>query len=147
MNAFMFYAHHDGPPRTLPADWKSQRSFTDQPVHQGAYGFPVRAHLLYRWPVIMGSIQIIPTHLIDTNREHRLHSGIYPFRDQPCKQQLIRIKSRSMAQIENEWMAQGNGLFIVSIFSLKRLEKLLVAVQRSMEIIPDLLALCLGIVS
>src|SRR5687768_12072446 len=50
-----------------------------------------------------------------------------------------------MPEIKNERMTQGNGLFIVRFITLKRFEKLLVAIEGDMKIIPDLLALCFDV--
>lgn len=46
-----------------------------------------------------------------------------------------------MAKIKNEGVTQGNRLFIVRFLSLKRFEKLLIAIEGRMKIIPDLFAL------
>ena len=93
MNALMFDTHHDGPPGAIPANRQSQRRFADKPVDHATYGFPVGTYFFNSRPAVMGSVQIIPAHLIHPDREHGFHSGVDSFRNQSRKQQLVSKKS------------------------------------------------------
>ena len=63
----------------------------NQSVNQLAYGLPVGAHFVDRRPIIMSCIQVIPTHLIDANREYRLHPGVDALRNQSCQSNNLLV--------------------------------------------------------
>src|SRR6185369_11237647 len=76
MDAFVFDAHYDHPPRMLPADRQAQRQRADQAVDGGPYFAAIGADLLDARPVVARVAEIVPAHFVDADREHRLEAGV-----------------------------------------------------------------------
>src|SRR5687768_17531450 len=106
MDALMLDTHHDRPPWTIPANWQGERSFPYQSVYNISYLRSIKPHLLDRRPIVMGCIQVVPTHFIDPHREHGFQSGVNSLGDQPGKQQFVCKEGRRMSKVEDQGMAQ-----------------------------------------
>src|SRR3954471_23372150 len=147
MNPFMFDAHHNRPPRAIPADRQRQRHLRDELVHNASYHLAVCVDLIYRGPIVMCDIQVVPAHFVHAYCKHGLHFWIDPLLHQARENQFVGKKSSGMAKVENEWMPQRYRFLEIGLVVPQNLEKLLVAIKSRMEIAPYFLAFCLDIIS
>src|SRR5687768_5175302 len=147
MNAFVFDTHHDRPPWAVPANGQSQRRFTDEPIDDFPHSSAIGSHLFDGRPIVMGRIQIVPAHFIDTYCEHRFHFWVDAFSNQTREQQFVSKEGCRMAEVEYQRMTQGNRFFEVSCISPQCFEELLITVERGMKVFAYFLALCRSIIS
>ena len=136
----MLDTHDDGPPGIVPIDRQLQRCLADDAVDGGTHRVAVGAHLSGGRPVIVRFVEVVPTHLVDTHREHRLETRVDALADEARKYQLVGEEGRGMAQIENERMPQANRLDAVAVFVDQRLEERLIGAERAVEVICQRLA-------
>ena len=134
MDALMFDAHQYRPPRMVPVDRQRERDCCNQPVDNFAHPVAVFAHFVDTRPVVMGFVEVVPAHFIDTHREHRFEFRIDALPDQPGQHQLVDEKCRGMAEVENQRVAQRNRFAEKRLIACQRFEKLLVAIECSMEV-------------
>src|SRR5690554_7727324 len=105
MNSLMLNTHHNYPEWTVPVDRQFYRSVIYYLKNCFFYLITIYTYLMYRRPVIMIIIQIIPNHLIYTNSEYgfkfRINSMIYDL----GQKELINKKSCSMTKIKQNNMS------------------------------------------
>ena len=75
MNALVLDAHHDRPEGIVPVDGQCQRQGRDHAVDQGTHLVTVGLDLGDRRPVVVGIVEIVPGHFVDTDGEHRLRNA------------------------------------------------------------------------
>lgn len=74
----------------------------------------------------MGSVEVIPIHLVDADSKHLLIFGADPLSDDPVVDELIDVECGSVGVIEDERMPQRFCSYIVGLFRIDDLKKLFV---------------------
>ena len=104
MDPLVFNPHQNRPPRRFPGDRKRKRQHIDQSVDQLPHFVTIHPRLGHARPVVVFLIQIIPAHLIHTDRENRLQLRIDPLVDHFGDYQLVDEKNRRMSEVEDQRM-------------------------------------------
>jgi len=137
VNPLVLDAHHDHPPRVLPIDRQGQRRIADDRVDRGAHPVAIGLDLGDGRPVVIRLVEVVPTHFIDPDGEHRLEPRIDPFLEQPDQQQLVDEEGRGVAEIENQRVTQCDRLFEIRFVAGQYLEQLLVAIECPVKIVEN----------
>ncbi len=145
VDPLVFNPHQDHPERIVPVDGHRQGHGPDGLVHNAAHGVAIRLDLVERRPVVMRSVQVIPGHLIDTDREHGFESGIDPLVRDLGHDELIDVESRRMPEIEDQGVPQRFRPQVEGILRGQSFVKLLVQAVGGVEILPDFLSLFVGV--
>ena len=82
MNELVLNPHQNRPPGIIPTHWATPGRLANHVRHCGTNLLPIGFDLGNRWPIVIGLVQIIPTHLIHTNSKNRLKAWVDPFRNQ-----------------------------------------------------------------
>lgn len=101
MNTLMLNTHQDHPGRTLPGDRQSQRQGLDEIADQRFNAPAVFADFFNGGPVIVAVVEIVPAHLIHTNRHHRFDTIVQTRVDKASGHQLINVEGGGVAKIED----------------------------------------------
>ena len=141
VNMFMLNPHHHRPKRIIPADRQGKRRVANHLVNHLPSFVAVGPHLLNSGPIIAGIVQIVPTHFIHTHCEHGFQARINSLIDQPHQQKFINKKSGRVAKIKNQWVAQADRLFVISLITAQQLKKRLMAIKTRMKVLQQLAAL------
>ena len=110
-----------------------------------AHRVAIRLDLGQRRPVVMRLVQIIPGHLIDTDREHGFEPGIDPLVRDLGHDELVDVEGCRMPEIEDQRVPQRFRPQVEGLLRRQGLVKLLVQAVGGVEILPDFLALFVGV--
>ncbi len=147
VDPLMLDPHENDPGRAVPADGKGKGhggdGLDDRLSHLGAVGPEIR----HGGPVVIGLIQVIPAHLIDADCDLGLDPGVYPSIDLAIGQELVDEECRRVAEIEDEGVAERNGLREPAAVIRNTVVKALVEVIGLAEIVKDFSALGLDAVA
>ena len=61
-------------------------------------------------------VQVIPVHFINSNSKHALEVTIDALGDDTSINKFINVESRSVAVVEDEWMAKWFSPHVVGLF-------------------------------
>ena len=101
MNTLMLNAHQDHPGRALPADRQRDRHGLDQIADQRFNTSTVFTDFINGGPVIVTVIEIVPAHLIHTNRHHRFDTIVQTRINEASGHQLINVEGGGVTKIED----------------------------------------------
>ena len=106
MDALMLDTHDDRPPGVLPVDWRGQRRFIDDRQHRLAHLGAIGQYVRHARPVVVGVVEIIPTHLIHAHSEDGFQLLVDTPIKQPCQQQFVGEKGSGVPEIKNQRVTQ-----------------------------------------
>ena len=141
MDALVLDPHQDHPGRALPGDGQRQRHGQDVAGHQLPHPGAIGAQGSDRGPVVDALVQVVPAHLVDADGHLGLDHWVDPLPDLAVGQQLVHEESRGVPEIEDQRVAQRDGLGEVAPLVGDAVEQPLVQVEGLVEIGQDLLAL------
>ena len=147
VDALVLDAHHDDPPRVIPADRQLQRQRLYQPADRRTHLLAVVLHRGDAGPVVARVVEIVPAHFVDADGEHRLERRIDAPFDQTGEQQLVDEEGGGMAEIEDQRMTQRNGLFDIGLVAGQHLEELFVMIESCLEVTKDFGSLLLAVIA
>jgi hypothetical protein len=106
MNPLVFDPHEDHPRRLVGRDrkreWHRLDEIVDKLPHRGA----VALHGLDGGPVVMGRVEVVPRHFVDTHRHHRFQPGIEPGGDVAAGGELVDVEDGRMGEVEDQRVPQ-----------------------------------------
>src|SRR5690606_41787359 len=102
---------------------------------QSTHLMPIITDFLYGRPVIVHFIQIVPAHLVYTDREDAFKMWIYAFANQLAEQQFIDKKSGGVGKITNQRMTYGNRFNEKSVFMPETCDQLLIGDKGIQDIV------------
>ena len=137
MDALVLDAHDDGPPRVVPVHRQLQRRLADDAVDHGTDAVTVGAHLGGGRPVVVRLVEVIPAHLVDAHREHRLEARVDALGDEPGQQQFVGEEGRRVSVVEDQRVAQADRLDAVAVLVYQRLEQRLVGAEGGVKVIGE----------
>ena len=108
----MLNAHKNDPHITLPCKGFLLTLF-DQVHYHLLDPVSEMFGILNRRPLVMGFIQVVPVHLINTHSEHSFILFVDSALNQSLVNQLVDKKGRCMPKVKDKWMSQRLGLCVV----------------------------------
>lgn len=112
VNTFMLNAHKDNPHIALPCK-DFLFTFLNQIDYHLLDSVSEMFGILDRGPLVMGLIQVVPVHLINSNSEHSFVLFVDSALDQSLVNQLVDKKGRCMPKVKDKRVSQGLGLCVV----------------------------------
>mmetsp|Transcript_37604 Transcript_37604/g.94328 ORF Transcript_37604/g.94328 Transcript_37604/m.94328 type:complete len:289 (+) Transcript_37604:3577-4443(+) len=156
VDPLVFDAHEHDPPERVLGDGHLQRLVgADHLHHQRSHLLPVLQDaldeqrcrlgvlvgLLLGRPGVVGLVEVVPGHLVDTHCTHRLQLWVDSLCDVFAEDEFVDEEARRVAEVEDEWVAQRLGLDEIALGAAHDIKQLFVEVECLREVSLDLHAL------
>ena len=107
--------HEHHPPLTPPTLHHFILYLLNHSQHHIPNWIPILLHFLYLRPVVVTLIEIVPVHLINSNRKHSLIGWVHPFVNNTRINQPVDVEYCGVSEIEDKWMSKSLSFDVVCL--------------------------------
>ena len=144
MDPLVFDPHEECPEGIVPVDGHRQRRRADGLIDHRPHRVAICLDLRKRWPVVMGVVQIVPRHLVDSDGKHRFEAGVDPPIGELGDDELVDKEGSRMPQVKDQRVPQRFGPQVEGLFLGEGFVKLFVEGVGGVEVAADFLAFFLA---